>query len=87
MALDVDQLRRGLEDYRSTLERQRKDLQSKYQELQRNFNALFNVYGGNAAEEFRQRWARTANWFEEYLNKSAALDQFLTERIEQLRKL
>jgi len=87
MALDVDKLRMGLEEYRRTLEVQRNALQSEYQELQRHFNALFAVYGGNMAEEFRQRWGKTANWFEDYLNKAAVLDQFLAERIEQLRQM
>jgi hypothetical protein len=87
MALDPNQLRRGLEEYRATLALQRSALQSRYVELQRQFNGLFNVYGGAMAEDFRQRWSRTANWFEEYLNKNAALDQFLQERIEQLRQL
>ena len=87
MALDVDKLRTGLEDYRRTLESQRNALQSEYQELQRHFNALFAVYGGNMAEEFHQRWGRTATWFEDYLNKATVLDQFLAERVEQLRQM
>ena len=87
MALDVDKLRMGLEEYRRTLAEQRNALESEYQELQRHFNALFSVYGGNMAEEFRQRWGKTASWLEEYLNKAAVLDQFLAERIEQLRHI
>jgi hypothetical protein len=87
MALDVDRLRTGLEDYRGTLELQRHALRSEYVELQRRFHALFAVYGGGMAEEFRHRWERTAGWFEAYLNKAAALDQFLADRIEQLRHL
>ena len=84
MATDVDRLRIGLEDYRRTLEIQRETLRSEYVDLQRQFNALFEVYGGGMAEEFRERWAKTAGWFEDYLNKVAVLDKFLTERIEQL---
>ena len=87
MYLNVDKLRMGLEEYRRTLEVQRTALQSDYQELQRHFNGLFSVYGGNMAEEFHQRWGKTAHWFEEYLNKAACLDQFLAERIEQLRQM
>ena len=87
MALDVDKLRTGLEEYRRTLEVQRNALQSEYQELQRHFNALFAVYGGNMAEEFHQHWSKTASWFEEYLNKVVVLDRFLAERIEQLRHM
>ena len=87
MALNVDTLRTGLEEYRRTLHLQRNSLQSEYQELQRHFNGLFAVYGGTMAEEFHQRWGKTAGWFEDYLNKAVVLDQFLGERIEQLRHM
>jgi hypothetical protein len=87
MELNVDKLRSGLEEYHATVLRQRKQLESEYAELHRQFNGLFEVYGGNMATEFRQRWAGTAQWFEDYLNKTAELDRFLSERIEQLRHI
>lgn len=87
MALDVDKLRNGLEEYHATVLRHRKQLESEYAELHRHFNGLFEVYGGNMANEFRHRWATTAQWFEDYLNKTADLDRFLSERIEQLHHI
>lgn len=87
MALNIDTLRVGLEDYRKALEIQRNALQSEYQELQRHFSALFAVYGGRMAEEFQDRWSKTASWFEDYLNKAAVLDRFLADRIEELRNI
>lgn len=87
MALDVDRLRTGLDEYRRTLERQRERLQSDYEDLRRQFEALWSEYGGNMAEDFQQRWGRTADWFEHYLQTTRSLDRFLAERIEHLRHL
>ena len=87
MEINVDKLRIGLENYRRTLELQREVLKSEYVDLQRQFNALFEVYGGSMAEEFHQNWTKTADWFEDYLDKVAVLDKFLAERIEHLRNI
>jgi hypothetical protein len=87
MALNVDKLREGLVHYRTTLERQRKTLRSEYEQVQRLFHGLFQVYGGRMSEEFQRRWLVTAQWFEEYLAKTAQLERFLKERTEQLRQL
>lgn len=87
MALDVDQLRTGLEEYRQTLYRQREQLRGDFDSLQRSFAALWGEYGGVMAEEFQDRWGRTAEWFGEYVETTRQLDQFLAERLEQLRHL
>ncbi len=87
MALDVDQLQSGLDDYRKNLERQREQLQGRFTDLQHLFDALFASYAGQMAEEFRQHWGHTAEWFEEYLETSQRLDKFLETRTDQLRKL
>jgi hypothetical protein len=87
MALDVDRLRAGLDDYRRLLALQRERLQGEFSELQQLFDALWAEYGGAMAEDFQQRWGVTVEWFEEYLHNAKHLDHFLEERIEQLRHL
>lgn len=87
MALDLDRLRAGLDQYRQTLERQREQLRVDYSEVQQLFDALWSEYAGNLAEELQLRWQHTAEWLEHYLNKTQELDQFLGERLEYLRKL
>lgn len=87
MALDVDQLQSGLESYRENIELQREQFQGQFRELQLLFDAMFAAYAGHMAEEFRQHWGSTAEWFEEYLDTSQHLDKFIESRIDQLRKL
>ena len=87
MALDVDQLRVGLDDYRRMLALQRERLQDEFMELQQLFDLLWAQYGGAMAEDFQHHWGVTAEWFEEYLHDAKHLDLFLAERIEALRHL
>ena len=87
MALDVDQLRAGLVEYRGTLANQRDQLQGDFAEIQQMFAALWAEYGGNMAEELQQHWGNTAQWFEEYLRDLKRLDSFLEQRIERLQHL
>jgi hypothetical protein len=87
MALDVDRLRAGLDDYRRMLGLQRERLQDEFTELQQLFDLLWSQYGGAMAEDFQHRWGVTAEWFEEYLHNTKHLDYFLEERIEELRHL
>lgn len=87
MALDVDKLQAGLDDYRKNLGRQREQLRGNFDDLQHLFDALFASYGGQMAEEFRQHWGNTAEWFEEYIESAQRLDTFLESRIDQLRSL
>lgn len=87
MALDVDRLHQGLEDYRKALLAQRERLAGDFAELQGVFDGLWLEYSGNMAEEFRNRWGRTAEWFDHYLDTVNRLDRFLAERSEHLRHL
>jgi hypothetical protein len=87
MALDVDQLRTGLDDYRRILALQRERLQDEFTDLQQLLDLLWSQYGGAMAEDFQHRWGVTAEWFEEYLHNAKHLDLFLAERIEALRHL
>jgi hypothetical protein len=87
MALNVDQLKEGLTDYRQSLATQRGQLTEQFQDVNGYFNALFSVYGGRMAEELEREWRSTAQWFEHYLSSTEKLDHFLDERITELNKL
>lgn len=87
MALDVDRLQTGLVAYRESLENQRRALEDEFREMENLFNSLFSVYGGSSAQEFQRDWARTAEWFEKYIQSSAMLSRHLEERTEHLRHL
>ena len=87
MALDPERLRQGLEDYRKSLSQQRDRLAGNFSELQGAFDALWQEYSGNMAEEFRNRWGQTAEWFEHYMDTVNRLERFLGERSDELRHL
>lgn len=87
MALDVDRLRAGLTEYRKELAGQRQRLRQNHDEISRAFQELWSVYGGQMAEEFRQRWGATSEWFEQYTKTTERLDEFLKERVEHLKHL
>ena len=87
MALDVDLLRSGLDDYRRQLARHREQLRQQYADIHRTFESLFAVYGGRMAEELHHHWARTAEWFETYIERTDKLDRFLELRISELKHL
>ena len=87
MALNVDKLKSGLEDYRRQLEIQRTQLRDSYEEVGHLFDALFAAYAGESAESFRQRWVHTSEWFETYLAGTRELDAVLEDKIDHLRHL
>ena len=87
MALDVDRLRSGLEEYRKSLERQQSQLANDFRELESLFAALFAAYGGRMAKELHHDWSRTAQWFEMYLHATKNLGQHLVERTDELKHL
>ena len=87
MALDVDRLRAGLEDYRRTLATQGERLRVSHGEIQNRFDALWSVYAGQMAEDFQARWSRTAEWLQEYQHTVERLDRFLAGRIDELKHL
>ena len=87
MALDVDHLRSGLDDYRRELARQREQLRQRFSDVHHSFESLFAAYGGQMAEELHHHWARTAEWFESYIERTNKLDRFLEARINELKHL
>jgi hypothetical protein len=87
MAINVDELRNGLTDYRETLRLSNDKLAQEFDNLQQNWLALRQTYEGQGAEEFAYAWAQTAEWFEKYFDEIRGMTAYLEERTEQLHKL
>jgi len=87
MATDVDRLRAGLAAYRQSLARHLGRLSNDFQDVQKAWTELDHEYAGQAAEEFRQRWRVTAEWFEEYMEAVRNLSATLEERSRHLQGL
>jgi uncharacterized protein YukE len=87
MATDVDQLRAGLGAYRDSLSQHLSRLSTDFCDVQRAWAALDQEYAGRAAEEFRQRWRITAEWFEQYMDAIRNLSTTLEERSRNLQRL
>lgn len=87
MALDPSKLREGIDDYRRTLAAQNEELSADFAGLQELFELLWTEYGGARAEELREHWRHTAEWFQGYLETTRRLDHFLQARGDELRPL
>ena len=77
MAVNPDHLRVGLNEYRKALNDHREQLYLEQEQLQQFFDALWSVYEGSGAEDFRHRWQTTSEWFENYMEELRRLDTFL----------
>jgi hypothetical protein len=86
MATDIDALRAGLEAYHASLIRHLARLTEDFATLQSCWLALDEEYAGHAAEEFRQRWAVTADWFAQYLEALHNLASMLENRSQHLHE-
>jgi len=84
MALNVDKLREGLNDYNNSLNNHLNQLRNDFNSLMNFFMQFAKEYEGQAADDFKNQWERTARWFEEYMNDSSNLSQTLEERIQYL---
>jgi hypothetical protein len=74
----------GLKEYRLSLERHLIQLRDDYNNLERFWLAFSAVYEGDAADQFRAGWLRTAERFNEYLEQTQKIHEILEERIEYL---
>ena len=83
--LDVDKLRQGLTDYLGSLRKHTQVLEQDSYEVHRWWQALNAEYGGQKAEELERDWMQTTAWFNDYINQTRRLADFLEERIEALR--
>jgi hypothetical protein len=87
VATDIDHQRLGLREYRDSLARHLDRLTEEYRSVQGCWRALDQEYAGHAAEEFRQRWATTSHWFDEYLDALRRMIAMLDERTRHLTGL
>lgn len=87
MATNVDQLRAGLTEYQQSLQKHVKQLEGDFEELQPLWAGLRCEYESAAAEELLVAWSETARWFEEYMQNTRHLSQFLEDRITHLNSL
>lgn len=86
MGINVDQLKSGLQDYNQSLDSHINRLREDFESLMDGYYSLKQEYEGQAAEEFKYSWERTASWFEEYIDNAINLSQMLEDRIESLSK-
>jgi uncharacterized protein YukE len=86
MADDMRVLLAGLEEYHRVLGKHLSKLMGEYQQLDAQWRRFSAVYEGDAADQFREGWMRTANRFQEYIEQTQKISALLDERIEDLRQ-
>lgn len=72
-------------EYRSSLESHLSQLRDEYQQLEHRWHSFSSVYEGNAADQFKDGWARTTSRFREYIDRSSSIIRILDERIQYLQ--
>ena len=85
--INVDELRANLDAYQRSLEKHIDQLRVDYHELDLTWQSLNRCYGGSSAEEFQQAWSETAEWFQQYIERTKAMAVELRARIQQLSHL
>ena len=83
---DTRLLLNGLVEYRASLARHLQELRDEFQALELRWGAFSTVYDGDAAQEFKEHWARTTSNFAEYLERTTHISRILDERIDALRE-
>jgi len=81
---DTRLLLAGLKEYRHQLIQHLSRLRTEYSSLDNGWRAFSAAYDGDAADQFREGWLRTARRFEEYIDNSLRIMQILDERIQAL---
>lgn len=87
MVVNTAVLLAGLEEYHKRLTLHAQQLEQEYQQLERRWLAFNAVYEGNAADQFRAGWRRTADGFRTYVDQSQHISKVLEERIIALREV
>jgi uncharacterized protein YukE len=87
MAANATVLLAGLEEYHKRLTRHIAQMEQEYQQLERRWQSFSAVYEGNAAEQFRAGWRRTAEGFRGYVDEGRGILRVLDERIDSLRQV
>jgi uncharacterized protein YukE len=85
LAVDTRVLLAGLEEYSRVLEAHSSRLRVEFDHLDSRWHIFSIVYEGEAADQFRAGWVRTAQNFQEYLEQTERIQGVLRERIEALR--
>jgi hypothetical protein len=84
---DTRVLLQGLEEYHSTLRRHLIEVRTEFAQVERQWQVFSSVYESDAADQFRAKWLRTVQRFEEYIQRSENISRVLEERIDYLREL
>ncbi|MFL6255143.1 MAG: WXG100 family type VII secretion target [Pyrinomonadaceae bacterium] len=79
-------LLKGLEDYAAVLDSHSTNLNFQFNDLDSRWRTFSTVYEGEAADQFRAGWTRTAQNFQEYIQQTDRIRGLLRERIEALRE-
>ena len=86
MAIDSRLLLAGLEEYSRVLERHTVMLKIEFRNVDSHWDQFSSVYEGDAADQFRAGWIRTAQNFEEYIEQTDRIQRVLEERVAALRE-
>ncbi|MGD1957390.1 MAG: hypothetical protein ACFB2Y_00960 [Fulvivirga sp.] len=87
MAINVDKLREGLEQYHDSSKRHLDLLKNDFEVLSNFYHQLAAEYEGQAADQFKASWDRTSTWFESYIELGQQLTKTLKERVEKLENV
>jgi len=83
---DMRTLLVGLTDYRDSLLRHVKSLESDFDDVRRVWIGLDDCFAGNAADEFRPIWQTADDRFKEYVERTTEILGVLNQRIESLEE-
>lgn len=83
---DTRALLSGLEDYLASMNRHIEAVRSEYAHLENMWRRFAQVYEGEAADQFKEGWARTAHRFRDYLDHTEKIRMVLEGRIHALRE-
>ena len=83
---DTRRLLSGLVEYRHQLTSHLARLRNEYASLDNGWRAFSSTYEGDAADQFREGWMRTARRFNEYIDNTQRIMQILDERIQALEE-
>lgn len=86
MATDTKLLLSGLEAYLESVNRHIESLKEEYQHLDNTWRRFSACYEGEAADQFREGWLRTADRFREYMEGADRIRIILDERVDALRE-
>jgi uncharacterized protein YukE len=83
---DSRQLLSGLEEYLKAVTLHTEQMDTEFDHLVRQWEALYEHFDGNAADEFEPVWNGTSKMMKDYFEHSRILSRVLNERIDDLRE-